>query len=404
MPFYDLYYFKNQKTGRFSNILEYIVSMKFVLAPDKYKGSLTGRQFCDAVESGIKKVFPEAEMVKKPLADGGDGTIEVVMDYLHAEMVSVTVNDPLFREIESAYLLSGDGKTAFIEMSEASGYKLLAKSEMNCMHTTSLGTGEMVVDAIEKGAKNIVLGIGGSATNDGGMGMAMALGYEFLDKDGQVLEPVGRNLIHVKHISKEKVHGKLSEINVQVACDVNNPLHGKQGAAHIYGPQKGASPDEVVFLDQGLENFAQVLHAVFKVDVQQIPGAGAAGGMGAGTHVFLNAHLTPGVDLVMQLARFDEALENADWVITGEGQMDGQTFSGKTINGVVRSAQAKNIPVAAFCGSMEVSIEDMQKMGLQYGVSILNHVGNLEDAKAKSYRNLELASYNFASLLKQAQM
>tara|TARA_B100000949_G_scaffold221675_4_gene222615 strand:+ start:12910 stop:14046 length:1137 start_codon:yes stop_codon:yes gene_type:complete len=374
--------------------------MKFILAPDKYKGSLTGREFCETVARGIKKVFPDSEMIHRPLADGGDGTIDVVADYLNATKVSVTVNDPLFREITTQYLLSKDKQTAFIEMSEASGYKLLQKSEMNCINTTTLGTGQMILDALEKGAKNIVLGIGGSATNDGGMGMAKALGYSFLDAKGDELEPIGKNLGMVKEIQSNRVTSKLSEAKIQVACDVNNPFYGENGAAKIYGAQKGASEEEIAFLDKGLESFASVLKSTFDVDVQDIDGAGAAGGVGGGAVVFLNAELTSGVDLVMELANFDEVLEGADWVITGEGQLDGQTFSGKTINGVVQSAKKHHVPIAAFCGSIDVSIEEMKRMGLDYAVSILNQIGSLDDAKAKTVGNLELASYNFANLLK----
>ncbi|MHA7831554.1 MAG: glycerate kinase [Flagellimonas sp.] len=374
--------------------------MKFILAPDKYKGSLTGREFCETVALGIKKVFPNAEIVNRPLADGGDGTIDVVADYLNASKVSVKVKDPLFREITTQYLLSEDKQTAFIEMSEASGYKVLKKSEMNCMDTTSLGTGEMIADALEKGAKSIVLGIGGSATNDGGMGMAKALGYSFLNADGKELEPIGRNLGNVKEINQDNVNPKLFDAKIQVACDVNNPFYGENGAAKIYGAQKGASADEILFLDKGLESFAKVLQSTFNVDVQNIPGAGAAGGVGGGAVVFLNAELASGVDLVMELANFDEVLEGADWVITGEGQLDGQTFSGKTINGVVQSAKKHQVPIAAFCGSIDATIEEMQKLGLDYAVSILNQIGNLDDAKAKSTKNLELASFNFANLVK----
>jgi len=374
--------------------------MKFILAPDKYKGSLTGREFCETVALGIKKVFPNAEIVNRPLADGGDGTIDVVADYLNASKVSVKVKDPLFREITTQYLLSEDKQTAFIEMSEASGYKLLKKSEMNCMDTTSLGTGEMIADALEKGVKSIVLGIGGSATNDGGMGMAKALGYSFLNADGMELEPIGRNLGNVKEINQDNVNPKLSGAKIQVACDVNNPFYGENGTAKIYGVQKGASDQDIELLDRGLQSFAKVLQSTFNVNVQNIPGAGAAGGVGGGAVVFLNAELASGVDLVMELANFDEVLEGADWVITGEGQLDGQTFSGKTINGVVQSAKKHQVPIAAFCGSVDVTIDDMQQMGLDYAVSILNQIGNLDDAKAKTVENLEMASYNFAHLVK----
>lgn len=374
--------------------------MKFILAPDKYKGSLTGREFCETVAQGIYKVFPKSEILNMPLADGGDGTIDVVADYLKASKVSVKVKDPLFREITTQYLLSEDGQTAFIEMSEASGYKLLQKSEMDCMHTTTLGTGEVILDALERGVQIILLGIGGSATNDGGMGMAKALGYQFLDAEGNELKPVGKNLGQVKEIQQHNVHSKLSKAKIQVACDVSNPFYGENGAAKIYGAQKGASDEDIEFLDRGLKNFSEILKASFDIDVQNIPGSGAAGGVGGGAVVFLNAELVSGVDLIMQLANFDEALQGADWVITGEGQLDGQTFSGKTISGVIRSAKKRKVPVAAFCGSVDVNMDEMQEMGLDYAVSILNQIGNLDDAKASTVANLKLASYNFANLVK----
>ncbi|MCL6266995.1 glycerate kinase [Flagellimonas myxillae] len=373
--------------------------MKFVIAPDKYKGSLSGPQFCDAVEQGIQMVFPKATILKKPLADGGDGTLEVVKDYLNANQRSVRVKDPLFREIEASYLLSQDGRIAYIEMSEASGYKLLDRSEMNCMHTTSFGTGELIADALQQGAKEIVLGIGGSATNDGGMGMAAALGFEFKNHLGEQLEPIGRNLVKVKEIDVPSPEA-FQNVMVKVACDVNNPFYGPDGAAHVYAAQKGASAEEVEFLDKGLKSFAQVLEASFGKDVQQIPGVGAAGGLGAGAMVFLGATLTSGVDLVMEMAHFDAALADADWIITGEGQLDHQTSSGKTIAGVIKLAKERNIPVAALCGSVNVSVEEIQRMGLDYAVSILNTIGSLEEAKAQSYANLVQASFNFAKLLK----
>lgn len=374
--------------------------MKFILAPDKYKGSLTGREFCKTVAQGIDKVFPKSEILKMPLADGGDGTIDVVADYLKASKVSVKVNDPLFREITTQYLLSEDGQTAFIEMSEASGYKLLQKTEMDCMQTTTLGTGEMILDALERGVQTILLGIGGSATNDGGMGMAKALGYQFFDTHGNELKPIGKNLSQVKEIGQNNIHPKLVEVKIQVACDVNNPFYGENGAAKIYGAQKGASEEDIEFLDGGLKIFSEILKASFDIDVQNIPGSGAAGGVGGGAVVFLNAELVSGVDLIMQLANFDEALQGADWVITGEGQLDGQTFSGKTISGIIKSAKKRNVPVAAFCGSVDVDINEMQEMGLDYAVSILNQIGNLDDAKANTVANLKLASYNFANLVK----
>nr|WP_298792200.1 glycerate kinase [uncultured Allomuricauda sp.] len=377
--------------------------MKFVLAPDKYKGSLTGQQFCEIVAKGIRRVFPNAEIKHMPLADGGDGTMQVVQHYLQASKVEVMVKDPLFRNIESGYLISKEKKIAFIEMSEASGYKLLTKSELNCMNTTSFGLGQLIAHAIEQGVKEIVLGIGGSATNDAGMGMASALGYQFLDEKGNQLSPIGENLAQVAKIDDSNVLPELENIKIKVACDVNNPFYGKDGAAYVYAPQKGASPEEVVFLDKGLQHFAKVVHRQFGIAVQDIPGAGAAGGMGAGTKVFLNAELASGIDLIKEMADFDAAIDGADWIITGEGQLDGQTLSGKTIDGVLQSAKARKIPVAALCGSVSVSLDEMEAMGLQYVTSILNEIGTLDEAKQNSSQNLELAGYNFAKLLKQAQ-
>ncbi|MGW9684934.1 glycerate kinase [Flagellimonas sp. 2504JD1-5] len=377
--------------------------MKFILAPDKYKGSLSGKQFCEIVEKGIRRVFLDSDLIHMPLADGGDGTMEVVQHYLQASKIEVMVKDPLFRAIESGYLISKEKKIAFIEMSEVSGYKLLAKDELNCMKTTSLGFGELINHAIKQGVTEIVLGIGGSATNDAGMGMASALGYQFLDEEGNQLSPIGENLSQVSKIDVSNVLPELKNVKIKVACDVNNPFYGKEGAAYVYGPQKGASPDEVVLLDKGLQHFAKVIYTQFGINVQDISGAGAAGGMGAAAKVFLNAQLTSGIDLIKEIADFDNAIDGADWIITGEGQLDGQTLSGKTIDGVIQSARAKNIPVAALCGSVLVSLDEMEAMGLQYVTSILNEIGTLEKAKRNSAQNLELASYNFAKLLEQTQ-
>lgn len=374
--------------------------MKFVIAPDKFKGSLTGFEFCDAVAEGVAKVFPEAEIIMKPLADGGDGTIEVVQHYTEGEKVQLTASDPLFRPIDTFYVYSKSMQIAFIEMAEISGLKLLQTSERNCMHTTSLGVGELINDALSKGVTKIILGIGGSATNDGGIGMAHALGFRFLDAEGNELSPVGSSLAKIHHISNSKVNPLLKEVEFKVACDVSNPLYGRNGAALIYGSQKGASNEEIEFLDQGLKNFAKVIQSEFNLDVQNILGAGAAGGMGVGTSVFLNAALVSGINLIKQITEFDQALDNADWIITGEGQIDRQTLSGKTISGVLASAKAKNIPVAALCGSVQLTEQDQQEFGLAYVASITKGVSSLEEAMAKSYDNLVFAAYNFTKLLK----
>ena len=374
--------------------------MKFVIAPDKFKGSLTGFEFCDAVEEGLLMVFNDAEILKKPLADGGDGTMEVAKHYIKGETVTITVNDPLFRPINASYLYSDETKIAYIEMAEASGLKLLNVDEFDCMETTTSGTGELIYDALEKGAKEIILGIGGSATNDGGMGMANALGFRFLDEKGLELSPIGKHLSKVKTIDDSNKHHRLDGVKVKVACDVTNPFYGLQGAAYIYGTQKGASENEIIFLNQGLCNFAEIIKNRYEIDLQKVNGSGAAGGVGGGALVFLNGELISGNNLVKELADFDNAINGADWIITGEGQLDEQTLSGKTIDGVVKSAKSKNIPVAALCGSVSISVAQQQKFGLNYVTSIVRGISTLNQAMEQSRDNLLNATFNFASLLK----
>lgn len=358
--------------------------MKFVIAPDKFKGSLTGLQFCAAVEKAIKEVFPNAKIIKLPLSDGGDGTIEILEYHLKGKRFFVKVSDPLFRQIEASYLYMDSIKTAFIEMAEASGMYLLKKEDQNCFNTTTLGTGELIIDAIHKGAKTIILGIGGSATNDCGMGMATALGFKFEDKNGKQLSPVGQNLSHIKTINTANVIKALNSIDFKVACDVTNPLYGQQGAAFVYGPQKGASENEINELDKGLRNIAKVFSKQFEIDVQNIKGAGAAGGMGAGSLVFLKAELKSGIDLVKDLIAFDEKIKGADWIVTGEGKLDDQTLSGKTIKGVIDSAVKNNIKVGAFCGKSDLNEMEIKTFGISYLDEVMNYARNFDDAIANS--------------------
>jgi glycerate kinase len=371
--------------------------MKIILAPDKFKGSLTGVQFCAAVEEGILEILPNTEIIKLPLADGGDGTIDILEYHLKGKRVTVKVNDPLFREIEASYLYMDSIDTAFIEMAEASGMYLLKKEEQNCYNTTTLGTGELILNAINKGAKTIILGIGGSATNDCGMGMATALGYKFEDENGKELQPIGKNLSQIRVINSSYVLGTLKSVEFKVACDVTNPLYGEQGAAYVYGPQKGASKDELERLDNGLKNIASIFKKQFNKDVQNIKGAGAAGGMGAGTSVFLNAELKSGIDLVKELIRFDTKIKDADWIITGEGKLDSQTLSGKTIDGVVTSAKKQNIAVAAFCGSISLSKNEAEKFGISYMDSVMEKAKSLDDAMQNGFDYVKQMAIKFAN-------
>ena len=373
--------------------------MKIVIAPDKFKNSLTGIVFCETVEKEILKRNSNIEVVKLPLADGGDGTIEVVNFYLQGKVVEVTVNNPFFKPVKASYLYSENSKTAFIEMAEASGVKLLDKTEFDCINATTFGTGEMIVDAINKGVKTIILGVGGSATNDCGIGMASALGYQFLDKNNNLVKPIGANLSKIKSINASEIHQGISNVDFKIACDVTNPLYGKNGAAYVYGEQKGASEKEIILLNKGLEDFAKILNDVFTIDVQSVKGAGAAGGMGIASKLFLNGSLKPGIQLVKNLANFDKKIKNANWIITGEGKLDSQTLSGKTIQGVLESAQKQKINVAAFCGKIELTNNELKEIGIEYGKDIMSNSKNLDDAMNNSSKYLKILAKNFLKSL-----
>ena len=373
--------------------------MKFILAPDKFKGSLTGLQFCKIVEQTIKMILPDSEILNLPLSDGGDGTIEILEYHLKGELINLEVNDPLFRTTKVSYLYIDNIKTAFIEMAAASGLALLKAEEQNCYYTTTIGTGEVILDAIKRGVKTIILGIGGSATNDCGVGMAAALGYKFIDKNGFELSPIGKNLSKIHHIKTDNVIGNLNDIEFKVACDVKNLLHGLQGAAYIYGPQKGASKEEIALLDNGLKHISKLFSEQFNKDVQIIKGSGAAGGMGAGSIVFLNAELQSGIDLVKQLIEFDKKIYDSDWIITGEGKLDSQTLSGKTIKGVLASAKAKNIKVATFCGALDLDENSSENFGIHYTDAVINYSKNLDDAIKNSEKYVKEIAINFAKSL-----
>jgi glycerate kinase len=373
--------------------------MKFILAPDKFKGSLTGLEFCNAVAKGLQNVIPNAEVVFLPLADGGDGTIEVANYYLNGDLIQLQAKNPLFQNILATYLYAPNSRIAFIEMAEASGLKLLKPSEFDCKNATTFGTGQLILDAINRGAKEIILGIGGSATNDCGIGMAMALGYHFMDKSGADVKPIGANLSQIITIDDSKVNKKLRNVTFKIACDVTNPLYGKNGAANVYASQKGANEKDIEFLNEGLEDFSKVLDAKFKISSQEVSGGGAAGGMGIASKVFLNGKLISGITLMKDLAQFDKKIKNADWIITGEGKLDDQTLSGKTIHGVMDAAKQNNIKVAAFCGKLDLGEEQLNVFGISYTDAVLNHTDNIDDAMLNSASYVTKMAQRFAEKL-----
>lgn len=345
--------------------------MNILIASDKFKGSLTAEQVCAAIRSALLKLDASLVIKTIPLADGGEGTASLLTVHTHGSWVTAFVYDPLFRKIQAGYGISGDGSTAFIEMSQASGLQLLAQDERNPLKTSTYGTGELIANAIDRGARKIVLAIGGSATNDAGMGMAAALGVKFLDNSGNELDPVGENLIRLHMIDEGPLKQKLKNTEILVLCDVINPLTGMDGAAYVYAPQKGADQAMVKALDLGLQNFASVVEKETGVSLE-FPGAGAAGGLGAGAKVFLRARFQRGIEYIMAELKVPEHINQANVVITGEGKMDKQTLSGKVVAGVAKLANQHHKPVIALVGKNELSDDQIKSLHLSQVISLVN--------------------------------
>ena len=342
--------------------------MRILICPDKFKGSLTASEVCDAVEEGLRQNFQDADIIKLPLADGGEGTMKILTQFFNGQIVKVKVHGPLFEEVEAEYGMAGD--TAFVEMASASGLQLVEKHKRDPLNTTTLGTGELIKHAIEHGASKIILGIGGSSTNDAGIGMASALGFRFYNTKNELLSPVGKNLVHIDRI--ESPQGK---IDVTALCDVNNPLFGTNGAAYVYGPQKGATPEGVELLDQGLRNFEDVVRKTFNRSAD-FPGAGAGGGIAGGAGIFFNLKIERGVNYIMETLNVFREIEAADLVITGEGKIDRQTLAGKVVATV--AGHGKN--VIAVCGICELRENETKKIGLRQVISLVDPFTSPDEA------------------------
>ena len=331
---------------------------RIVVASDSFKGSLSSMQVANAVEQGVHEVSPSCKVIKVNVADGGEGTVEALLDTLGGQMQTVIVSDPLGRPISASYGILADGVTAVMEMSAASGLPLLSVEERNPMKTSTYGTGEMINDALSKGCRKFLVGIGGSATNDGGMGMLTALGFRFLDADDRALDGIGENMSKVQKIDVQAVPNAVAESVFIVACDVDSPFYGPEGAAYVFSPQKGADASMVEELDRGMQHLADIIRSSMDKDISDVPGAGAAGGLGGGFLAFLNARLERGIEMVLDAIDFDDIITGADLVITGEGRVDFQTLTGKTPYGVMRRARKQNIRVAAIGGSVALSVND----------------------------------------------
>ncbi|MGB3465385.1 MAG: glycerate kinase [Cyclobacteriaceae bacterium] len=326
--------------------------MKVIIAPDKFKGSLSALQVCKAIERGIRQILPQIEIISHPLGDGGEGSLDILADHLSLIKKKLTVCDPLSRPIETYYY--HDKNSAYIEMAAQSGLMLLKKEEQNVMKTTTLGTGEVIADAIKAGCTNIYLMIGGSATNDGGTGILQALGYEFKDEKGAKLIPIGENLSKIRSVEYPGRIDMINEITFNIICDVKNPFYGPYGAAKVYGKQKGIiSEEDIDLLDCGLENFAKLIQRETGIDLNKVECSGAAGGVGGGLFALLNSKILPGTQTIMQLTGFAEKSRGADLVITGEGKVDSQTLSGKVVYGVTEYCTDQRLAVGILCGISE---------------------------------------------------
>ena len=344
--------------------------MKVLIAPDSYKGCLSAIEVAEAIERGVLAAVPDAQVDKVPMADGGEGTVDALLVAIGGKKVPVRVLDPLGREVESFYGVTTDG-VALIEMAAASGLPMLDKDERDPLHTTTYGTGQLIRAALEAGCRHIIIGIGGSATNDGGMGMAQALGAVFRDKDGAIIERGdGESTGLVCDIDVSGMMPELSDCVIDVACDVSNPLCGATGASAVFGPQKGATPELIAQLDANLAHYARVINACLSRDVAQIPGAGAAGGLGAGLMAFTNAKLRPGCDIVIEAARLAERIAQCDLVFTGEGQTDFQTIYGKVPAGIGTVAKSVGVPVVCLSGAVRHGFEEIYECGVTAALSI----------------------------------
>ena len=357
--------------------------MKIVVAPDSFKGSLTAMEVSDAIEQGIREIFPEAEIIKIPMADGGEGTVQCLINAAGGEILREKVTDPLGGEVLAHYGILGDKKTAVIEMAEASGLTLVPENKRNPLITTTYGTGQLIKAALNQGCRKMIIGIGGSATNDGGAGMVQALDVRLLDKQDKEIGFGGAELMNIHHIDISQMDQRISKLEILVASDVKNPLCGHSGATRIYGPQKGATEEMMVILEEALARFAQIINKALHKDVKDIPGAGAAGGLGAGLMAFLDAKLKPGIEIIIEAVKLEEAMKDADLVITGEGKIDSQTIYGKVPVGVAKIAKKYHVPVMAIGAIIDQDAEIVHKYGIDFLVKVSDPPMSLTEHKSK---------------------
>jgi glycerate kinase len=374
--------------------------MKIVIAPDSFKGCLNALNAALAMRRGVQRVYPDCAIDMIPMADGGEGTVDAILCAVRGERIKIKVTDPLGRLIEAVYALIDEGETALIEMAAASGLTLLSNQERNPRITSTQGTGLLIRDALDHGVKKILLGIGGSATNDGGAGLAVALGVKLLDAQGNELPQGGAALVRLDNIDMSGLDPRLAKVKIEVACDVQNPLCGPEGASVVYGPQKGANPEDIRVMDTALQNFGEVLSRVAGANLLELAGGGAAGGLGTGVVGFLGAKLRPGSQMVLEVANADDKIKHADLVLTGEGRTDFQTAYGKVPVGVSALAQKYSVPVFVISGSVEGSPDFLAGVGVASCFSVAEGPATLDEAFQKAEEQLERAVWRILTVWK----
>ena len=372
---------------------------KYVVAPDSFKESMTAKEVCDAMEKGIKKADSAAEVIKVPMADGGEGTVDSLVDATNGQRVIVEVTGPLGNKISAYYGILGNGTTAVIEMAKASGLEILEKKKRNPMITTTFGTGELIRDALDHNVKEIIIGLGGSSTNDGGSGMAQALGAKLLDQNNHQISFGGGNLDKLDKIDISNLDSRLQDVKIILASDVTNPLIGKDGASRVFGPQKGATPEMVEKLENNLQHYAKIIKRDLNKDVASVSGAGAAGGLGAGLMAFTTCKMRQGVDIAIEVTKLEEKVKSADYVFTGEGGTDFQTKFGKTPYGVAKLGKKYHKPVISLAGYLGEGIDSLYSEGFTAIFGIIPGACDLSTALKNGPSNVARTTENIVRLL-----
>lgn len=373
---------------------------KYVVAPDSFKESMTAKEVCDAMEKGIKEADSAAEVIKVPMADGGEGTVDSLVDATHGQRVIVEVTGPLGNKISAYYGILGNGTTAVIEMAKASGLEIVEKKKRNPMITTTFGTGELIRDALDHNVKEIIIGLGGSSTNDGGSGMAQALGAKLLDQNNHQIPFGGGNLDKLDKIDISNLDSRLQDVKIILASDVTNPLIGKEGASRVFGLQKGATPEMVEKLENNLQHYAKIVKRDLNKDVVSLSGAGAAGGLGAGLMAFTTCEMRQGVDIAIEVTKLEEKIRDADYVFTGEGGTDFQTKFGKTPYGVAKLGKKYHKPVISLAGYLGEGIDSLYSEGFTAIFGIIPGACDLSTALKNGPSNVTRTTENIVRLLK----